>query len=371
MLWQLAMPPIPQIQQMLARAVAAHQAGNLAQAEFLYKTVLQVDKRQFDALHMLALIEAQRGNLAESARRLQEVLRIKPNSADALVNLGRMQSELHDDAAAIKSFTRALALDPKSAVAHNNFSVVLRRQRRFEEALVHCAAAIEIAPDYADPWCNRGSILFDLNRIKEAIAAYDCALAIAPNLARAWHGRGWALYEDRRFDEAFVSFDRCYALEPGLPFAEGDRIRAKLHICDWSNQDAECAHLAIGVRQGGRQSRPFIMAVTSSSPSDQLICAQRYAADLFPPPLDPLWRGERYQHDRIRVAYVSTDLQDHATALLAAGLFESYDRARFETTAVSLGPDVNDSMRTRLRSAFDRFLEMRERGDATPDGYTN
>jgi protein O-GlcNAc transferase len=356
-------PPIANMQGTLARAVAAHRAGNVSEAEFLYKLVLQAEKKQFDALHMLAVIEGQRGNFSEAARRLREALRVRPNAADAWINLGRMQAELHDDDNAAKSYAKALALDPKSALAHSNFSIVLRRQRRFEESLAHCQTAIDLAPNYADPWCNRGNILFDLNRIEEAISSYDRALAIAPNLAQALHGRGWALYEDRRYDEAYASFDRCYALKPSLPFVEGDRIRAKMHICNWDNRDGEWAHLFSAVRQGGAQCRPFVMVVTSPSAAEQLVCAQRYAADLFPPARKPLWRGERYEHEKIRLAYISADFQQHATSLLAAGLFESHDRTRFETTAVSLGPDVNDDMRTRLCPAFDRFLELRERGD--------
>ena len=81
-------PSILQSQQILARAFAAHQAGNIAQAEFLYKLVLQADKKQFDALHMLGVIEGQRGNFSAGLRRLNEALRIRPNSADALINRG-------------------------------------------------------------------------------------------------------------------------------------------------------------------------------------------------------------------------------------------------------------------------------------------
>jgi hypothetical protein len=41
-----------------SRAPAAHQAGNLPQAEFLYKLVLQADRKKFDALNMLAFLRA-------------------------------------------------------------------------------------------------------------------------------------------------------------------------------------------------------------------------------------------------------------------------------------------------------------------------
>jgi hypothetical protein len=63
-------PPISQPQQILARAVAAHQAGNISEAEFLYTLVLRAEKKQFDALHMLGVIEVQRGTaMCERYRR--------------------------------------------------------------------------------------------------------------------------------------------------------------------------------------------------------------------------------------------------------------------------------------------------------------
>ena len=102
---------IPQWQQLLARAVAAHQAGNLEQAKTLYQSVLQANKNQFDALHMLAVIEAQRGNFSESVTRLTEALRVQPKATDALINLGRMQGELgrYDEA------TKTYKADPKQS----------------------------------------------------------------------------------------------------------------------------------------------------------------------------------------------------------------------------------------------------------------
>ena len=64
--------------------------------------------------------------------------------------------------------------------------------------------------------------------------------------------------------------------------------------------------------------------------------------------LSGLWTGERYRHDRIRLAYVSADFHEHPMGHLMAGLFERHDRDRFETIAVSLGPDTADGMRSRL-----------------------
>jgi len=421
---------ISQSQQILARAVAAHQAGNLAQAEFLYKLVLQADKKQFDALHMLGLIEAQRGNFAAGLIRLDEALRVRPKSIDALINLGRVQNELGHSADAIATYNKALALDPRSALAHSNLSILLRQQRRPVEALAQCDAALALAPDYAEAWNNRGNALFDLKRASEALESYDRALIVLPRLVESHLGRGNVLHQLQRYSEALAAYDtalaikpnepaffgrgkvlqqllhmdealaaydkalalkpddaechlargellnqigrredayaafaKAFALKPDLPYAEGARLFAKMHLCDWENIEAEAAHLVAGVREGALRSDPYRLFVASPSPADQMTCAQNWVADRYPVSGQPLWRGERYRHDRIRLAYVSSDLRRHAVAYLTAGMFEAHDRSRFETTAVSLGPPTNDEMRARLRGAFDRFIDVGARSD--------
>src|SRR6185295_18171582 len=95
---------------------------------------------------------------------------------------------------------------------------------------------------------------------------------------------------------------------------------------------------------------PVLSAALLEAPGDQLVAAQLLARDKFPP-VPPLWRGEPYRHDRIRVGYVSADFHAHATAVLMAGVFEHHDRAKFETFAISFGRDDRSPMRERLKQA--------------------
>jgi protein O-GlcNAc transferase len=417
--------------QVLAQAVAAHQAGNIEAAERLYKRVLQADRKQFDALHMLGVIEGQRGNFAGGLRLLNDALRIRPDAADALINLARMHSELGDNAKAVVSYERALALNPRSPLAHSNVSIALRRLGRAEDALRHCDAALGLARDYPDAWSNRGNALFDLDRLDEALVSYERALALRPMLAAAHLGRGNVLHkmmrsnealdaydkalalvpgykeahfgranvlqQSMRFDEAIEAYDRVLAIDPGfadawygrgsisgrlgrreqqyeafakafalkpdLPYAEGARLFAKMQICAWDGIEDDCAQLAAHVRHGEPRSDPFTMLVASPSPAEHRICAEQYVAQLFPAAAEPLWRGELYRHDRIRVAYLASEFHNHVVAYVTAGMFEAHDRSRFETTAVSFGPDPDDDMRKRLHGAFDRFLDVRTRSD--------
>jgi predicted O-linked N-acetylglucosamine transferase (SPINDLY family) len=46
-----------------------------------------------------------------------------------------------------------------------------------------------------------------------------------------------------------------------------------------------------------------------------------------------------------------------------AGVFEQHDRGRFETFAISLQPEENSAMGRRVRAAFDRFIDVSDKGD--------
>jgi predicted O-linked N-acetylglucosamine transferase (SPINDLY family) len=69
-------------------------------------------------------------------------------------------------------------------------------------------------------------------------------------------------------------------------------------------------------------------------------------------------------HDKIRLAYLSADFHDHATAYLMAELFERHDRQQFETWGISFGRDEHGEMRSRLMAGFDQFIDVRATDDA-------
>jgi len=99
---------------------------------------------------------------------------------------------------------------------------------------------------------------------------------------------------------------------------------------------------------------PFNHRTVYDSEAEHLRVAE-LAVRNCPPSSNPLWRGERYGHKKIRVAYVSSDLRMHAVANLIIGCLEHHDRSRFETTGISLYPDDGSEMRKRMEAAFDRF----------------
>ena len=139
------------------------------------------------------------------------------------------------------------------------------------------------------------------------------------------------------------------------------RLLSKLRVCDWSNLDDEIGQLLTMIRDQRVITVPFATFMIPATAAEQLQCARQYVQDqpIFP----PIWRGEIYSHDRIRVAYLSADFREHATAYLTAGLFEEHDKSRFEITAISLGQNDYSPMRRRLEAAFEHFIDVYARSD--------
>jgi predicted O-linked N-acetylglucosamine transferase (SPINDLY family) len=159
------------------------------------------------------------------------------------------------------------------------------------------------------------------------------------------------------------AYDKALALAPDMFELEGDRLHAKMNHCDWSNFDAECEHLISSVRNGKSNTELFPFLAVGSSTGDQLQCAKLAVARKYPVAVTAVWQGERYGHDRIRVAYVSADYRSHPVAQAMVEVLEWHDRSRFEIIGLSLNPDDGSELRARLIMALDQFHDVQEKSD--------
>lgn len=241
-----------QLDAMLHQAVTLQQNGAYAEAGELYREILALRPRHFDAIQLLGALSLQAGRLDEgiellkkaiaingmqaplhsnlayaynAQRRFSEglasanrALALQPNFADALSNRGNALAGLDRPAEALASFEKALALQPALAQAWNNRACVLRDLDRPADALASCDQAIALQSGYADAWSNRANALSDLNRPVEAQESYRRAIELAPALADAWNNLGLTLVDLKQHEQALPSYERALALAPD--FAE-------------------------------------------------------------------------------------------------------------------------------------------------------
>jgi predicted O-linked N-acetylglucosamine transferase (SPINDLY family) len=342
--------------------------GNILREFKRYGEALSAYERALELKPDLAEAWLGRGNVFTELKRHDEALAaydralaFEANLAKAWLGRGNVFTELerHDEALAV--YDRALALESDLAEAWLGRGNVFRELRRYEEAFAAYDRALTLKSDLAGAWLGRGNVFTELRRHEQAFAAYDRALALKPDFAEAWLSRGNVFFDLKQYKNAYAACDKALMLNPDIKFAASLRLYTKLHLCNWTNLATDTAQFLSLIRAQETLAEPFTLLALPSSPTDQLQCARRHieARPVFP----PIWRGERYSHDRIRVAYLSSELREHAVAYLTAGLFEHHDRSRFEVTAISFEAGQDSDFCRRIRLGFERFIDARLQSD--------
>ncbi len=202
-----------QIQLMLQHAIQAFESGNLAEADFMLKRILQIDSKNFLALHILGVVKASQSKFREAADYLARAARIQPNDASLQYNLAKALADSGNDKDALEHHKKAVTLDPNNPGGWINFGLSMYNLDRFEEAITHYNQALTLNPDYVEGWINKGVALNELKRFDEALAHYDKALSLRPDYAEAWSNMGNTLKELKRYDEALAHYDKALSLK--------------------------------------------------------------------------------------------------------------------------------------------------------------
>lgn len=270
-----------------------------------------------------------RGQLAHAASACEAVLKVDRNHLDARYLLG----------------------------------LLLAQQGYYREAVSHMGEVVRSRPNVADLHYNFGNTLMGCNQPEEAIASYRRALELRPDFPDAHNNLGNTLMSLKRFEEAIASYRRALELRPDHSFARSMLAIACRQICDWSEFAETGRYFSEHARLARSVVNPFVFLTWSGEPEGQLRCAQRFIQSRIGSGLAQVRRDALPTGKRLRIAYLSADFHDHATANLMAGLFECHDRERFEVLAFSYGPDDRSAMRLRLQAAFDDFIDVRGMSD--------
>jgi protein O-GlcNAc transferase len=358
------MSSIGQVEELRAQAQAHHAAGRLEEAERLYRRILDIARRDLEARCRIGVLRLQQGRVTEALEILASLLDETPGNADIRTQYGLALQMLGRGEEALAEFGRALAIKPDNTLTLLYRGNLLLEAGQWHVALANYDRLLIVAPDYDEAWFRRGSALWLMDRFEDALASYARVLAINPGRFGAAFNSGTTLLKLERYDEALAAFEAAAALAPGHPYVLGAIAGAVSGACDFARWDGVRTRAIEAVSSRSSVIAPLTFLPFCDDGALRRTCSQTFAADRVPQPATRFWNGEQYSHDRIRIAYLSSDFHQHATAELIAGLIEQHDRAGFEVTGISFGPDDGSPLRARILKAFDHVEDVRAVCDA-------
>jgi len=351
----------------LKLAFAHYQAGRFDPAAEVCRAILAVAPQQVETIHLLGVIFFAAGQLEEGERNFTATVALKPEMADAYTNLGVLRQRQGRLAEAVAFQTRTLTLQPTLVAALLNRGSAWLAQGNRTAATEDFARAAALNPGDPGPLNSLGSALREQGKVRAAVAAHTRAIALKPDFTDAYRDLGHVLREAEALPMAAAAYARAFRLDPARTETLSYYLFVKQAICDWTGYEDNnrrlgdiidhdrgivlpLANLSIDTTaaQQKQAARYFYRTLIDSSVTEELRPA---------PPAGPGQAG-----GRLNIAYFSADFYEHATAYLAAELFELHDRNHFRITAYSYGNDDGSPMRRRLIEAFDTFHDVRNVG---------
>jgi predicted TPR repeat methyltransferase len=196
-------------------AIGLHREDRLAEAEAVYREILEVQPDHPVALHYAGVLAHQAGRADEAVERIQKSLTLIPDRADWYSNLGIVQQGREKLDEAIAAYHRAIELDPTHANAYSNLGVLLRATDKPVEAEEAYRTAIRINPEHIDAYTNLGILLGGLKRSDESVACFCKVITLRPKHREARRLLALAHCTLGEVDRAVEIFEEWLAEEPG------------------------------------------------------------------------------------------------------------------------------------------------------------
>jgi predicted O-linked N-acetylglucosamine transferase (SPINDLY family) len=208
--------------QSLDLAVKCHQAGDLQQAEQLYRQILQVDPNHADAIRLLGLIALQLGQTDSAVDYIRQALRLKPDFAEAhnlLAIALRQQGKLDE---AVSSWRQALSFKPDYAEAYNLLAIACKEKGLLEEAAANWRQVIRLRPNDAEAHGSLANVLMEQGKLDDAVAAYKQVLRLEPESFRSINNLGCALVHLGKAEEAVRWLEEALRIKPDYVQAQNN-----------------------------------------------------------------------------------------------------------------------------------------------------
>lgn len=267
----------------IVRAREVLGAGDLHQAEAIYRRIVAAMPQAAEAWHELGLVHLQTGRDQGAVEYLQQAVSLAPSDAGYAVNLAAAYRRLGQTQEALMMVERALTLRPDYATGHFNRGNLFFDLDRFAEAAESYRHVVELLPHDAVAHCKLGLAHLELGRNYIVRAASSNALDRSGLALRRGQleqatkcfRRASQLQPD--YAEAFGNLAIALTDEANLAEDDGEDASARLH------EAADCWSRSLELQPGRAQSQGSVAVVLERLGDDAAaIAGWRSAIELDP-----------------------------------------------------------------------------------------
>lgn len=201
---------------LLQQAAQAHRNGALADAEVLYRHILDLQKDNQHALFLLGILFVQTACYADAIPLLERLLELNPEHVEASMHLALAYRECGSAEASERCYRNAVDIEPGNVQAHFYLGELYQSLGRFDEALTQYQEVLRLVPTAVDALFNQAVIHYTRKDFPAAEVCYRRFLALKPSSAEAHHNLAAVLFDLGSIQEAKVEYRQALAIKSDL-----------------------------------------------------------------------------------------------------------------------------------------------------------
>jgi predicted O-linked N-acetylglucosamine transferase (SPINDLY family)/SAM-dependent methyltransferase len=250
-----------------------------------------------------------------------------------------------------------------------NLAVVLSNAGDDAGAEAVLRKAVAQNPDFVEARLNLGTLLERTGRPDDALAMWNAILTdpIEPDIktnqtlyVQTLNNLGRLLEIRKRYPEAEATLAMSLRVDPQQANVMTHWVHLRQKQCEWPVYSG-LEHISVQTMMDGTSALAMLSA--SGDPAQQLAAARRFVAEKVNAAVAPLTGAHGYNHQRLRIGYLSSDFCSHAVSILTAELYELHDRSKFEIYAFSWSREDGSPIRARVVKAMDHYIRIDKLSD--------
>lgn len=247
------------------------------------------------------------------------------------------------------AFIMVLGIYPKSYELHFLYSKILADTNNLDKSIQALKLAYLLNPADSEvvialsvAYSNNRQLELAINTLKSFNGSKECSYFYNLGL---WYSQ----LRDKR--SALANFEIAYEIDPFFPCLASQYFHLLSSICDWGN--SESVYSFIEENYKSLICVPYDILHRCEDPYIIKYVTQKFSNWMWPDV--PHEKFVPYRNKKIKVAYFSADIYEHATSYLMANVFELHDKDKFEIYCFDYSPSKNDELRDRVIRAFDYY----------------
>jgi len=219
---------------MLAEAREQGACGRVSDAQKIYRTILELQPDNYQALTRFAQLEFRNNNFDSAISLLEKASGLYADDQEVWFCLGVSYRAAGQPEKSIPCFESAIRLTPEYLQAYLNLGVVYEERGDLERALAAYRHAGDLDLLEADSQCQYARLLEKVAKnsngsFDEAIAAYESGIAMDPASPAAYGRLGFLLESISRVDEAESTVRQGLAHSPTDPLMNLVLAKCRYH----------------------------------------------------------------------------------------------------------------------------------------------